>query len=75
MISLPERTDKRDAFAVQAAVSGISYQMVDGVDGTKVPSKALPYASHPTNSSEYRLTQDNRPWTSVRELLGAGEPT
>ncbi|KIW22001.1 uncharacterized protein PV07_12599 [Cladophialophora immunda] len=42
MISLPERTDKRDAFALQAAFSGISYTVVDGVHGDEVPSHALP---------------------------------
>jgi hypothetical protein len=43
MITLPERRDKRDAFAVQAALSGIMYGQVDGVDGRKVPEKSLPY--------------------------------
>ena len=43
MITLPERRDKRDAFAVQAALSGIMYRQVDGVDGQKVPEKSLPY--------------------------------
>jgi len=43
MISLPNRTDKRDAFAVQAALSRISYTHVDGVDGSKVPAKAIPH--------------------------------
>jgi hypothetical protein len=43
VITLPERRDKRDAFAVQAALSGITYRQVDGVDGQKVPEKSLPY--------------------------------
>ncbi|EXJ79110.1 hypothetical protein A1O3_08611 [Capronia epimyces CBS 606.96] len=43
MISLPARTDKRDAFAMQAAFSGISYTQMDGVDGKLVPEKALPH--------------------------------
>lgn len=43
VVSLPDRTDKRDAFAVQAALSGILYTHVDGVDGSSVLSKALPY--------------------------------
>jgi hypothetical protein len=45
VISLPDRTDKQDAFAVQAALSGISYTHIEGVDGSTVPSKALPYVS------------------------------
>ncbi len=43
MISLPSRTDKRDAFAMQAALSGITYTQMDGVDGHDVPEKALPF--------------------------------
>ena len=42
VISLPDRSDRRDAFANQAAVSNISYQVVDGVDGEHVHEKARP---------------------------------
>jgi hypothetical protein len=43
MISLPGRSDKQDAFAMQAAFSEISYTQVDGVYGVDVPKKALPH--------------------------------
>ncbi|KAL2392095.1 hypothetical protein ABEF95_012535 [Exophiala dermatitidis] len=43
LISLPARTDKRDAFAVQAAFTEMKYTQMDGVDGHLVPEKALPY--------------------------------
>ena len=43
MISLPLRSDKQDAFAMQAVLSGISYDLVDGVVGADVPKKAQPY--------------------------------
>ncbi|KIX95985.1 uncharacterized protein Z520_08240 [Fonsecaea multimorphosa CBS 102226] len=43
MISLPDRSDKQDAFAMQAAFSDISYKQVDGVYGHDVPVKALPH--------------------------------
>ncbi|KAJ9601863.1 hypothetical protein H2200_013636 [Cladophialophora chaetospira] len=43
LISLPERTDKQDAFAIQAAFSNISYTLVDGVHGDEVSTKALPH--------------------------------
>lgn len=45
MISLPTRTDKRDTFAMQAALSSIKYTQIDGVDGQMVPLKALPHVS------------------------------
>lgn len=47
LVSLPERTDRRDSFAVQARLSNISFTVVDGVDGTTVSDKALPYVSLP----------------------------
>jgi hypothetical protein len=37
VISLPERSDRRDAFAVAASVTGFDVDFVDGVDGEKVP--------------------------------------
>ncbi|ETI28870.1 hypothetical protein G647_01322 [Cladophialophora carrionii CBS 160.54] len=43
MISLPGRTDKQDAFAMQAAFSDIAYTQMDGVYGHEVPAKALPH--------------------------------
>jgi hypothetical protein len=43
MISLPTRTDKQDSFAMQAALSGILYTQLDGIDGSLVPPKALPH--------------------------------
>ena len=43
MISLPGRSDKRDAFAMQAAFSDMTYTQMDGVYGDEVPVKALPH--------------------------------
>lgn len=43
VISLPTRTDKHDAWALTASLTGFDYRLVDGVDSTKVSDKALPY--------------------------------
>ncbi|KAH0255112.1 glycosyltransferase family 34 protein, partial [Aureobasidium melanogenum] len=43
LVSLPERTDRRDSFAVQARLSNISFTVIDGIDGSTVSNKALPY--------------------------------
>lgn len=43
VISLPQRTDKRDAWAVAASISNFSVNLVDGVDGATVSEKSLPY--------------------------------
>lgn len=39
---MPERTDKRDAFALAASLSGFKYNITDGVNGTTVSPKAQP---------------------------------
>lgn len=43
MVSLPERSDKRDAFSLQARLSDLSFVIADGVVGSEVSKKALPY--------------------------------
>lgn len=45
MISLQTRTDKRDSFVMQAALSSIEFTQIDGVDGQTVPAKARPHVS------------------------------
>jgi GR25 family glycosyltransferase involved in LPS biosynthesis len=46
VVSLPARTDKRDAWAVTSSVTGFNYEIVDGVDSTTISDKALPYSMH-----------------------------
>ena len=43
MLGLPERRDKRDAFAVQAALSKIRYTQVDGVKPSEIAPNSLPF--------------------------------
>ena len=43
MVNLPERTDKKDAFTLQAGLTNISFSVMDGVLGSEVSPKALPY--------------------------------
>ncbi|KAH0842396.1 hypothetical protein FOPE_07331 [Fonsecaea pedrosoi] len=43
VISMPERSDKRDAFSLQARLSNISFEVRDGVSGADVSVKALPH--------------------------------
>jgi hypothetical protein len=42
MISLPQRTDLRDAATLAAAFTGLDIEFVDGVPGTDVSYKVLP---------------------------------
>ncbi|KAH7021516.1 uncharacterized protein B0I36DRAFT_377340 [Microdochium trichocladiopsis] len=41
-ISLPERTDKRDALSLSSALTGFKITWQDGVKGETIPDKALP---------------------------------
>jgi hypothetical protein len=42
VVGLPSRTDRRDGMVLQAAVSDLSIEFIDGVWGDEVPDKALP---------------------------------
>lgn len=42
MVSLPERTDRRDSMVLAAAVSNIEVEFIDAVHGPDVLDKALP---------------------------------
>jgi len=42
VLNLPERTDRRDAMTLAAALTGIDVTWVDGVAGKDVPDKVMP---------------------------------
>lgn len=42
VLSMPDRTDKRDTLALAASITGIDVEWEDGVDGSKVNPKAIP---------------------------------
>lgn len=42
VVSLPSRTDRRDAITLSAALSGIDVEFIDGLQGQDVPDKAIP---------------------------------
>ncbi|KAK7698645.1 hypothetical protein SLS64_012384 [Diaporthe eres] len=43
VVGLPERTDKRDAISLSAALTGFDIEWVDGVRGESIPDKAVPF--------------------------------
>ncbi|KAH8753601.1 glycosyltransferase family 25 protein [Diaporthe sp. PMI_573] len=43
VVGLPERTDKRDALSLSAALTGFDFEWVDGVRGETIPDKAVPF--------------------------------
>ncbi|MCJ1398765.1 hypothetical protein MMC11_001966, partial [Xylographa trunciseda] len=46
VVSLPERTDRRDGLIIASAVSNIEFDFVDGVHGNTVLDKTLPPGDH-----------------------------
>jgi GR25 family glycosyltransferase involved in LPS biosynthesis len=46
VISLPERTDKRDAIGLQASLTDLSLTYEDGVYGAAIPAEAKPFGMH-----------------------------
>lgn len=43
VVGLPERTDKRDALSLTAALTGFHVDFVNGVKGESIPEKAVPF--------------------------------
>ena len=43
VISMPARTDKHDAWALSASLTGFDFQLVNGVDSASISDKSLPY--------------------------------
>ena len=45
VVGLPSRSDRRDGMVLQAALSDIQIEFIDGVRGKDVPDKAVPMYS------------------------------
>lgn len=43
VVGLPERSDKRDAIALAASLTGFNVEWINGVRGESVPDKAVPF--------------------------------
>lgn len=43
VVGLKERTDRRDALALTSALTGFHVDWIDGVRGSEIPGKALPF--------------------------------
>lgn len=52
VVNLPERTDKRDAMAVQASLTNITFKLSPGVRGDTISEKAKPYGMEKLRPAE-----------------------
>ena len=82
VVSMPARTDKRDAVSISAAMTDFRFDWVDGVDGTLVSPKAIPEVRHRARFSRHvtRISIDfGGRRDGMRRTLAAhwdvGEPT
>lgn len=69
VISLPERTDKRDAITLQSSVTNLDFDWVDGVDGADVPRKSLPSVKFLHNGTSPIPDQQNLTIVTRRSTL------
>ncbi len=69
VVGLAERTDKRDAIALTAALTGFDVEWVDGVRGQSVPDKALPFGVDRKKLAETNLGSWRAHMNAVRRQV------
>ncbi|KAI1117024.1 glycosyltransferase family 25 protein [Nemania sp. NC0429] len=72
VVGLPERTDKRDAIALTAALTGFHVEFVDGVKGASIPDKALPIGVDRHALREENLGSWRGHMNAVRRIVEEG---
>ncbi|EHL01260.1 hypothetical protein M7I_2726 [Glarea lozoyensis 74030] len=45
VVSLPERTDRRDSMILATALSDIKFDFIDAIHGDQVPDRAIPFGT------------------------------
>ena len=58
MVSMPVRTDKRDAVSISAAMTDFRFEWVNGVDGSLVSPKAIPEVTRNAQCSIHNFEGD-----------------
>ncbi|KAK8061666.1 hypothetical protein PG994_008032 [Apiospora phragmitis] len=77
LISRPARTDRRDAMVLAAAVSNLTFEWVDGVDGDTVEERVLPPGDRPKHKSSDTAVRGS--WrahmNALRKVVEEGLPS
>jgi hypothetical protein len=63
VLGLPERSDKRDAFALAASLTGFHVEFFDSMRGEDVVDKAKPPVCTPLNQTGSQLIISHREWS------------
>ena len=74
VVGLPERTDKRDAMALTAALTGFDVEWVDGVRGEEIPNKAVPFGIDRNLLMETNLGSWRGHMNAIRRYARGQEP-
>ncbi|KAI5456865.1 hypothetical protein BGZ63DRAFT_516478 [Mariannaea sp. PMI_226] len=69
VIGLPERSDRRDRITLQAALSDIEFEFVDGVLGKNVPDKVIPGTSKHDRLDDGSLGCWRAHMNAIREIV------
>jgi len=72
VLNLPERTDKRDAMSLAAALTNISVEYIDGVRGDEVVNKSLPYGQEERKMPEPMLGSWRAHMNAIRTIVEEG---
>ncbi|KAK4946391.1 hypothetical protein LTR10_014589 [Elasticomyces elasticus] len=62
VVSLPERSDKRDAISVQAALTNISFTLEEAILSADVAKKARPYGMEMEGAESVLILEDDADW-------------
>ncbi|KAM7185921.1 glycosyltransferase family 25 protein [Rhypophila sp. PSN 637] len=69
VIGLPTRTDRRDGIILQAAVSNMEIDFIDGVKGDTVPDKAIPIGKDQSRIGNASIGSWRAHMNAVQEIV------
>ncbi|KAK4238965.1 glycosyltransferase [Achaetomium macrosporum] len=69
VVGLPSRTDRRDGMVLQAALSNMEIEFVDGVMGSEVPDKAIPMAKGRERLKDASIGSWRAHMNAIREVV------
>ncbi|KAK4139493.1 glycosyltransferase [Dichotomopilus funicola] len=69
VVGLPSRSDRRDGMVLQAALSDMQFEFIDGVMGKDVPDKAVPSSPEHTRLADASIGSWRAHMNAVREIV------
>ncbi|KAK3295370.1 glycosyltransferase family 25 protein, partial [Chaetomium fimeti] len=69
VVGLPSRTDRRDGMVLQASLSNMDIEFIDGVAGADVPDKAIPMAKDKGRLKDAPIGSWRAHMNAIREVV------